>query len=172
MLDALLGVDLNLAAMLAQTPAFAFSKTSVFSFVYTLLLSSLRNVTSGLRRPSPLTLRRGPRGYFRSECCTGGESVAQPRVNSSLCLPIMPSTRLDRSQVTFPLSCACAVLQDHLRSEISFSRTCNILNLIRYIYRIALLTLLTLHCLCFCMVTQLHALRARQRKHLLSVELS
>jgi len=25
-------------------------------------------------------LHRGPRGYFRSECCTGGESVAAPRV--------------------------------------------------------------------------------------------
>jgi len=41
-----------------------------------------------------------------------------------------------------------------------------------YIHRIALLTLGTLHCFCVCMVAQLHALRAQQNKHLLSVELS
>jgi len=31
----------------------------------------------------------------------------------------------------------CAELPEHLRSEISFLRTCNIPNLISYIYRIA-----------------------------------
>ena len=41
-----------------------------------------------------------------------------------------------------------------------------------YIYRIALLTLGTLHCLCVCMVAQLHALRAQQSKYLLSVDFS
>jgi len=30
--------------------------------------------------PISTCLRRGPRDYFRSECCTGGESVAAPRV--------------------------------------------------------------------------------------------
>jgi len=34
-----------------------------------------------------------------------------------------------------------AVPSDHLRSETSFSRTCNIANLISYIYRISLLML-------------------------------
>ena len=42
---------------------------------------SLRSVTSGLRRLSPLACAVDPRGYFRSECCTGGESLAAPRVN-------------------------------------------------------------------------------------------
>jgi len=41
-----------------------------------------------------------------------------------------------------------------------------------YIYRIAPLTLGTLHYLCVCMVTQLHALSAQQNKHLLSAEFS
>ena len=41
-----------------------------------------------------------------------------------------------------------------------------------YIYRIALSTLGTLHCLCVCMVAQLHAVRAQHNKHLLSVEFS
>jgi len=36
-------------------------------------------------------------------------------------------------------------------------------------YRIAPLTLGTLHCLSVCMVVQLHALSAQQNKHLLSV---
>jgi len=34
--------------------------------------------------PISACLRRGPRGYFRSECCTGGESMAEPRVYRSL----------------------------------------------------------------------------------------
>jgi len=33
------------------------------------------SVTSGQRRSSPLTLRRGPRGCFRSECCTWSKPV-------------------------------------------------------------------------------------------------
>jgi len=36
---------------------------------------SLWNATNGLRRSSPLALRSGSRGYFRSECCTGGKSM-------------------------------------------------------------------------------------------------
>ena len=39
------------------------------------LFYSLWNATSGLRRSSPLALRSGSRGYFRSECCTGGKSM-------------------------------------------------------------------------------------------------
>ena len=53
-----------------------------FAFVSCLkqsLCSSLAyllwNATSGLRRWSPLALRSGSRGYFRSECCTGGRSM-------------------------------------------------------------------------------------------------
>jgi len=62
---------------------------------------------------------------------------------------------------------------DNLRSAISFSRTSDILNFNTvYIHRIALLTLGTLHCLCVCMVAQLHALRAQQNKHLLIAEFS
>jgi len=34
--------------------------------------------------PISACLRRGPRSYFRSECCTGGESMAAPRVNCFL----------------------------------------------------------------------------------------
>jgi len=44
------------------------------------VLYSFRSFTSDLRRPSPFTLRRGPRGCFRSECCIGGESMVAPRV--------------------------------------------------------------------------------------------
>ena len=68
----------------------------------------------------------------------------------------------------------CAVPPDILHSGILFSRSSSIRNIIRYIYiyRIILLTLGTLHCLCVCVVAQLHALRAQQSKHLLSVEFS
>jgi len=34
-----------------------------------------RSVTIGLRASTSTYLRRGPRGYFRSECCTGGGKV-------------------------------------------------------------------------------------------------
>jgi len=40
------------------------------------------------------------------------------------------------------------------------------------VYRIAPLTLGTLHWVCICMVGQLHALNAQQNRHLLSVEFS
>ena len=33
--------------------------------------------------PISTRLRRGPRGYFRSQCCSGGESMTAPRVNRS-----------------------------------------------------------------------------------------
>jgi len=51
----------------------------------------------------------------------------------------------------------CAVLTDHLCSEISLSRTSNSPDLISYIYRICSVTLETLYCLSVCMVVQLHA---------------
>jgi len=43
-------------------------------------------VMIGLRRPSPLTLRREPRGHFHSECCTGGWPMAVPHMKLSLAL--------------------------------------------------------------------------------------
>jgi len=83
------------------------------------------------------------------------------------------SCTVDGARAVFPLSAQLRSTTSHLRSEISFSRTCNILNLILvYIYRIALSTLETLHCLCVCVIAQLHALSAQQNKHLLSVEFS
>ena len=41
-----------------------------------------------------------------------------------------------------------------------------------YIYGIAPLTLGALHCLCVCMLAQLHVIRAQQNKHLLRVDFS
>ena len=66
----------------------------------------------------------------------------------------------------------CAVPPGNLHSAISLSHIYNILNFMRYIHRTDLLTLGTVHCLCVCMVAQLHALSAQQNKHLLSVEFS
>jgi len=40
--------------------------------------------TCGLRRPSPLTLHRGPRGCSRNEFCAGAKPVVSPRVKLSL----------------------------------------------------------------------------------------
>jgi len=51
----------------------------------------------------------------------------------------------------------CATPPDHLRSEISFSRTGNILNLMSYTHCLELLTLETLHWLYIYMVAQLFA---------------
>ena len=45
-----------------------------FNFVHTRFLYSFRIAARDLRR-------RGPLGYFRCECCTGGESVAAARMN-------------------------------------------------------------------------------------------
>ena len=70
----------------------------------------------------------------------------------------------------YPLRCACAVPPDHLRSEISFSCTCNISNLISYAHRIAYLTLETIRWLCVYMVAQLHA--HNWNKHLLGEKFS
>jgi len=50
----------------------------------------------------------------------------------------------------------CATPSDLLRSEISFSRTCNTLKLILYVLR-GPVTLRTIHWLCVCMIAQLHA---------------
>jgi len=47
------------------------------------------SVTSGdmtLKHPPLLTLRSGSRGYFHSECCTGGESMPTTCVNPFLAL--------------------------------------------------------------------------------------
>jgi len=44
--------------------------------------------------PISAYLRRGPRGYFRSECCTGGESMAAPRVKFPLHSPMSLSAKL------------------------------------------------------------------------------
>jgi len=69
--------------------------------------------------------------------------------------------------------CNCAAPLNNLRSAISFSRICNIVNLIYGIYMyIPFLVLGTLHSFCIWMVVQLHALHAQQNKHLLSVEFS
>jgi len=65
----------------------------------------------------------------------------------------------------------CAVPPDHLRSEISFQRSCNIQNLTSHksIYCIALSPHEMLHWWCVCMVEQLHA---HYNKRLLSVNFS
>ena len=63
----------------------------------------------------------------------------------------------------------CAVPPDNLRSGLILAHFQ--LNTIYIgLYRIYLLTLGTLHSLFVCMVAQLHALRAQQNKHLLSVD--
>lgn len=65
-----------------------------------LTLYSFWIVMSGLRRPAPLTLRRGPYNYFCSECCTGGESNSTTR-EALPCIHPLPSARLERSQGPF-----------------------------------------------------------------------
>jgi len=73
----------------------------------------------------------------------------------------------------YPLRCTTAQLLSTTRKFVqcflilahsTFNTVC--------VYRIALLTLGTLRCLYVCMIGQLHALRAQQNKHLLSVEFS
>jgi len=63
----------------------------------------------------------------------------------------------------------CPVPPNPLRSEISFSRTCNIPKLISYIYRIAFFLLEMLHLLCVHVVVQVHV---HWNKRLLSVKFS
>ena len=68
----------------------------------------------------------------------------------------------------------CSIPPHHLRSEVSFSRTCNIPYLISYIYHIAFLTL---HQLCGYMVHQLCGYMVAQldthlKKYLLSAKFS
>jgi len=48
-------------------------------------------------RPSPLTLLREHRVYFRSKYCIGGKPMAALRVDHAL----FPSMRLDRRQIPF-----------------------------------------------------------------------
>ena len=68
--------------------------------------------------------------------------------------------REGKLQVSVPSTVRnCAIPPDNLRSEISFSRICNIANFISYIYSKALVTFVTLetvHFLCVYMVAQLH----------------
>jgi len=47
------------------------------SFIIGFCSLLFRSVTSGLRRPLP----PWSTGYFRSECCTGGESMEAPRIS-------------------------------------------------------------------------------------------
>jgi len=49
-------------------------KFSSISFIHGFCTPSFRSAARDLRR-------RGPLGYFRCECCTGGESVAAARMN-------------------------------------------------------------------------------------------
>jgi len=46
-------------------------------------------------------LAPGPRDCFRSECCTGGESVAASRMNSSFHLKTTSTTSPSRPQFPF-----------------------------------------------------------------------
>jgi len=78
----------------------------------------------------------------------------------------------------YPVRCATAQLRSTTRHFaqwyliLTFFQHSKYNTVYIYIYRIILLTLGTLHCLCVCVVAQLHALRAQQSKHLLSVEFS
>ena len=63
----------------------------------------------------------------------------------------------------------CSISPDNFRSEISFSRTCSISNLISYTYHKTLLSLETLYWLSACLVAQMHA---NLNKHLLIVKFS
>jgi len=55
-----------------------YSFRCVYDFIYGILAFVLLSVCYG----SSAYLRRGPRGYFCSECsCIGGESMAAMRVN-------------------------------------------------------------------------------------------
>ena len=55
------------------------SSVSLYSLLY-----SFRSVTWGLRAPTSACSRRGPRGFFHSECCSGGKLMTAPRVNRLL----------------------------------------------------------------------------------------
>ena len=57
---------------------------TLFIFVYPWFLYSFRECHELSAAPIPACLRRGPRGCFRSECYTGSESVAAPRVSCLL----------------------------------------------------------------------------------------
>ena len=59
----------RLVATETLLPHLLFSSVSIYSLLY-----YLRSVTSGLWVPLPSCLRRGPRGYCRSEWRTGGEN--------------------------------------------------------------------------------------------------
>jgi len=56
--------------------------------------------------PISACLRRGPRGCFCSECCTGSESVAAPRLNCSL-----PPTHQHRARVWRGRKCCFSSLR-------------------------------------------------------------
>jgi len=63
-----------------------FLASNEFKFQFRLypLLYSFAECHGGSAAPISTYLRRGPRGCFRSECCTGGESMTAPRVNCFL----------------------------------------------------------------------------------------
>ena len=67
----------------SQAPSDNWKPNSVHFHLYlvSVLLSECDEWSAA---PISAYLRRGPRGYFRSECCTSGESVTAPRVNRSV----------------------------------------------------------------------------------------
>ena len=73
-------LDSNLVAITVQ-----------FSFVYTRFLLSECHEWSAV--PISVCLLLGPRGCFRSVCCTGGEPIATQRVNHSLAPTHQPRER-------------------------------------------------------------------------------
>jgi len=60
---------------------YTFRSVSLYSLCACVLLSECHDWSAA---PISAYLRLGQRGYFRSECCIGGESIAAPRVNRFL----------------------------------------------------------------------------------------
>jgi len=97
-------LDSNLIAITAQ-----------FSFVYTRFLLSECHEWSAV--PIAACLRIGPRGCFRSECCTAGEPMAAPRMNgceasASLASPPLSSLRCISKLLSTNQFSTSLVLQD------------------------------------------------------------
>jgi len=67
--------------------------------------------------PISAFFHRGPRGYFRSECCTGGESMAVPRENCSL-TPIHQRRARGRTGRKYHFSSKCRVFLRCFRDPI------------------------------------------------------
>jgi len=66
-----------------------------FSFVYT-YFRTLSECHKWFAAPISSCSRSGPRGCFRSECCTGGESIAAPRMNRFIA-PIHQQAKINKS---------------------------------------------------------------------------